>query len=68
MLKRTSVNLSDCYRDWVESIDKQRVSLQNLFKDSPSLKLYFVEVFDEIDEDSLKIVSRSYPQCNFPEQ
>ncbi len=28
----------DYYRGWVESVDKQRIGLRRLLKDSPSLK------------------------------
>jgi DNA-directed RNA polymerase delta subunit len=67
ILKRTYVNMPDCYRGWVESIDKQRVSIKRLLKQAPSLKPYFNQVFDEVYEDTLKIVRRSYPHCEFPD-
>lgn len=67
ILKRTYVNMPDCYRGWVESIDKQRVSIKRLLKQAPSLKPYFSQVFDEVYEDTLKIVRRSYSQCEFPD-
>ena len=67
ILKRTYVNMPDCYRGWVESIDKQRVSIKRLLKQAPSLKPYFSQVFDEVYEDTLKIVCRGYPQCEFPD-
>jgi hypothetical protein len=59
--------MSDCYRGWVESIDKQRVALKRLLKQAPSLKPYFHQVFDEVYTDTLKIVRRGYPQCEFPD-
>ena len=68
ILKRKYVNMPDCYRGWVESINKQRIGIRKLLKDSPSLKPYFSEVFDEVYTDTLKIVSMSYPQCEFPDQ
>ena len=67
ILKRTYVNMPDCYRSWVESIDKQRVSIKRLLKQAPSLKPYFSQVFDEVYKDTLKIVRRGYPQCEFPD-
>ena len=67
ILKRTYVNIPECYRGWVESIDKQRVSIKRLLKQAPSLKPYFSQVFDEVYEDTLKIVRRGYPQCKFPD-
>ncbi|MFM7406276.1 MAG: DUF29 domain-containing protein [Cuspidothrix sp.] len=67
ILKRTYVNMPECYRVWVESIDKQRVSIKRLLKQAPSLKPYFSQVFDEVYKDTLKIVRRGYPQCEFPD-
>ncbi|AFZ58842.1 DUF29 domain-containing protein [Anabaena cylindrica FACHB-243] len=67
ILKRKYVNMPDCYRGWVESIDKQRIGIRKLLKDSLSLKPYFSQVFDEAYEDTLKIVRRGYPQCKFPD-
>jgi hypothetical protein len=68
ILKRTYIDMPDCYRGWVESVDKQRIALRRLLKDSPSLKPYFVEVFDEVYSDTLIVACRSYPQCQFPEK
>jgi hypothetical protein len=68
ILKRTYIDMPDCYRGWVESVDKQRIALRRLLKDSPSLKPYLVEVFDEVYADTLIVVCRSYPQCKFPEK
>jgi Domain of unknown function DUF29 len=67
ILKRNYVNMPDCYRGWVESIIKQRIGIRDLLKDSPSLKPYFSQVFDQAYTDTLKIVRRSYPQCEFPD-
>jgi len=67
MLKQTYINMPDCYRGWVESIIKQRIALEALLEDSPSLKPYFVKVFDKAYTDTLKIVRKSYPQCEFPD-
>lgn len=68
ILKRTYIDMPDCYRGWVESIDKQRIGLRRLLIDSPSLKHYFIEVFDEVYGDVLMVICRSYPQCQFPEK
>ena len=68
ILKCTYIDMPDCYRGWVESVDKQRIGLRRLLKDSPSLKPYLVEVFDEVYADVLIVVCRSYPQCKFPEK
>jgi hypothetical protein len=68
LLKRIYVTMPDCYRGWVESIIKQRKALKDLLADSPSLKPYFVEVFDSSYQYALDIVRNSYPQFSFPEQ
>ncbi|MEB3122201.1 MAG: DUF29 domain-containing protein [Snowella sp.] len=68
ILKRTYIDMPDCYRGWVESVDKQRIGLRRLLKDSPSLKPYLLEVFDEVYTDTLIVVCRSYPQCKFPKK
>ena len=68
ILKRTYIDMPDCYRGWVESVDKQRIALRRLLKDSPSLKPYFIEVFDEVYADTLIVICRSYPQCKFPQK
>ena len=49
-------------------MDKQRIALRRLLKDSPSLKPYLLEVFDEVYADILIVVCRSYPQYQFPEK
>ena len=67
ILKRNYVHIPDCYRGWVESIIKQRIGIRKLLKNSPSLKPYFSQVFDEAYADALKIVRNGYPQCEFPD-
>ena len=67
ILKRNYVHIPDCYRGWVESIIKQRIGIRKLLKNSPSLKPYFSQVFDEAYADALKIVRNGYPQCESPD-
>jgi hypothetical protein len=67
ILKRNYVHIPDCYRGWVESIIKQRIGIRKLLKNSPSLKPYFSQVFDEAYADALKIVRNGYPQSEFPD-
>lgn len=67
ILKRHYVKMNDCYRGWVESIIKQRIAIRKLLKNSPSLKPYFNQIFDEVYADALKIVRNGYPQCEFPD-
>ena len=67
ILKRTYVNLPECYRGWVISIDKQRIALQGLLEDSPSLRNHLIATFDKVYFDILKILRRAYPDCEFPQ-
>ncbi|TAE61516.1 MAG: DUF29 domain-containing protein [Nostocales cyanobacterium] len=67
ILKRNYVNMPNCYRGWLESIIKQRIAIRKLLKNSPSLKPYFSQVFDESYADALKIVRNGYPQFEFPD-
>lgn len=67
ILKRKYVNMPDCYRGWVESIIKQRIALEDLLADSPSLRTYFLQVFDKAYANALKLVRKGYPQCDFPD-
>ena len=67
ILKWNYVHIPDCYRGWVESIIKQRIGIRKLLKNSPSLKPYFSQVFDEAYADALKIVRNGYPQFEFPD-
>ena len=67
ILKRNYVHIPDCYRGWVESIIKQRIGIRKLLKNSPSLKPYFSQVFDEAYADALKIVRNGYPHVVFPD-
>jgi Domain of unknown function DUF29 len=67
VLKRCYVTIPECYRGWVESVIKQRKSLKRLLKQSPSLKPYFSEVFDEVYQDTLEVVRQGYPQYQFPD-
>ena len=67
ILKRNYVHIPDCYRGWVESIIKQRIGIRKLLKNSPSLKPYFSQVFDEAYADALKIVRNGYPHVEFPD-
>jgi Domain of unknown function DUF29 len=68
ILKRTYVSMPENYRGWLESINKQRITLRDLLEQSPSLKPYFSQIFDKTYQDTLKILRSSYPQSQFPDQ
>ncbi len=68
ILKRTYISMPENYRVWIESINKQRIALRDLLEQSPSLKPYFLQVFDKTYQDTLKILRDSYPQYQFPDE
>lgn len=67
VLKRQYVDLPDCYRGWQATIREHRNALRRLLEQSPSLKPYFSDVFDQIYKDALAIVREEYPQASFPD-
>jgi hypothetical protein len=68
LLKRIYVASPYDYRGWENTIAEQRRELNTLLKQSPSLKHYFVEVFDDGWQYALKRVRKDYPDVKFPEK
>jgi len=66
ILKRCYVSMPDCYRGWQVTIANQRQKLTRLLRQSPSLKRYFAESFDEAFDNALKIIRIKY-DVNFPD-
>ena len=66
ILKRCYVSMPDCYRGWQVTIVNQRQKLVRLLRQSPSLKCHFLESFDEVFDDALKIVQIEY-DVEFPD-
>jgi hypothetical protein len=67
ILKRCYVNMPDCYRGWEVTIINQRDKLRRLLRQSPSLKRYFLQSFDESFDTALELVRTEYDQTNFPD-
>lgn len=67
LLKRCYVAMPDCYRGWQMTIQEQRNVLRRLLKQSPSLKNYFEEGFDQVYQDAVAAVKAGYPETQFPE-
>jgi hypothetical protein len=68
VLKRLYVDSAYDYRGWEATIREQQKRLRRLLKQSPSLKNYFAEVFDEVWQDALTDVRQTYPKTAFPDQ
>lgn len=68
LLKRLYVCSSYDYNGWQNTIKEQRRELRLLLKQSPSLRNYFIQVFDDAWQEALKQVRRDYPEVQFPEQ
>lgn len=68
ILKRCYVNMPECYRGWEVTIVNQRDELSQMLKQSPSLKRYFLEAFEDAFNTALKIVKIAYPEIAFPDK
>jgi hypothetical protein len=66
ILKRCYVNMPECHRGWEVTIVNQRDELNQLLKQSPSLKRHFLETFDDSFTTALKMVRIKYPETSFP--
>lgn len=48
---------SEISNSWIASIVEHRQRLKKAFKDSPSLQLYFTEIFDECYQDARELAA-----------
>lgn len=67
LLKRCYVNSLYDHHGWENTITEQRRQLRRKIKDSPSLKGYFLNVFDDCYQYALQKVRKDYPNVEFPE-
>lgn len=65
-LKRLYIPSVPDYRGWEVTIREQQRQLRQILKDSPSLKNYASENFNEIWDDALAEVKASYPGVALP--
>lgn len=68
LLKRLYVRSSYDYNGWQNTIKEQRRELRLLLEQSPSLRNYFIQVFDDAWQAALKQVRSDYANVQFPEQ
>lgn len=68
LLKRLYVKSSDDYRGWQNTIADQRREIELLIEQSPSLKNYFVAVFEDSWRHALKRVKQDYPAVKLPHE
>jgi len=68
ILKRSYIQSSYDYRGWQNTIAEQRSEIELLLKQSPSLKNYFVEVFEDSWRHALKRVKQGYPAVKLPNE
>ena len=66
LLKRIYVSMPENYRGWENTIDEQREQLQDLLAQSPSLRAYFLEAFEESWQRALNQVQKDYPDIDWP--
>ncbi len=68
LLKRLYIDSAYDNRGWELTIREQRRQLQLQLEQSPSLKLYFTEQFDDCWQYALAQVKGEYAKVPFPEQ
>lgn len=68
LLKRLYIPNPYDYRGWEATIREQRRQLEETLEQSPSLRDYFIEVFDKAWNRALSDTRQEYPQVTFPDQ
>lgn len=68
LLKRIYIDSAYDNRGWELTIREQRRRLQIQLQQSPSLKQYFTEVFDDCWQYGLSQVRQEYAKVQFPDQ
>ncbi|NJO42141.1 MAG: DUF29 domain-containing protein [Cyanobacteria bacterium CRU_2_1] len=68
LLKRIYIDSAYDNRGWELTLKEQRRQLQIQLKQSPSLKLYFSEIFDDCWQYALSQIRQEYAKVHFPNQ
>jgi len=74
LLKRKYVKIPECYNGWEREIANFRLEIKLYLKESPSLLNYFHEVFSEVFQEALMLLTKDkdykgfvFPkECPFP--
>lgn len=66
LLKRHYVNLPECYRGWEVTVNRTQQELKRIFRDSPSLRNYYLTIKDECYQDAVTNMGKEY-DTKFPE-
>ncbi|AFY60038.1 DUF29 domain-containing protein [Synechococcus sp. PCC 6312] len=67
LLKRLYVPSTPDYRGWENTIREQQKQLRRIFQDSPSLKGYARQIFDQAWSDAIVDVKANYPDVELPQ-
>ena len=68
ILKRVYIDSAYDNRGWQLTILTQRQDLRKILEDSPSLRSYFISVFDRAFTDALEMVREEYRGVSFPDR
>ena len=65
LLKRRYVNLPEYYRGWEVTGNRTQQELKRIFRDSPSLRNYYLTIKDECYQDAVTNMGKEY-DTKFP--
>jgi hypothetical protein len=65
LIKRIYVNLPDCFNGWENTIREQRLQIEVLINNNPSLKSYWNEHFKDAWLFALKYTCKEYEAKGF---
>jgi len=65
LLKRMYINMPDCYNGWQNTITEQRIQIEVLLNNYPSLKSYWDEHFSDAWLFALKHTRKEYQPKGF---
>ena len=70
LLKRKYVTIPNCYNGWEREITNFRLEITLCLKDSPSLYNYFYEIFPDVFQEALMLLTKDkdYDRFAFPKE